>query len=247
MLKPQMPNVPGTGAMNDPMEFVKNLWGSMSVPGMGPLASMAPAMSVEDLDKKIADLKAVETWLNMNMSMLRGTIQTLEVQRGTMVTLKSMGAALAAAVKQPDGTSAPSPYASFFGQPAAEPKPAEPKAAAPKGADPNQQARPEAKAEPAPEQPKDPLPAAAAAAMTNPAAWWNMLQDQFTQAVATAMSPEAVANAGARAQEAAAAMSAAAARPAQELHKAMSETAEKASAKRTPAKRSAKSKDEGGK
>jgi hypothetical protein len=227
MLKPQMPNVPGAGAMNDPLDFVKNLWGSMSVPGMGPLSSMAPAMSVEDLDKKIADLKTVESWLNMNMSMLRGTIQTLEVQRGTMVTLKSMSAALAAAVKQPDAATAAAPYASFFGQPAEAAKPA---------------AKAEPKPEARPEAPKDPLPAAAAAAMTNPAAWWNMLQDQFKQAVATAMAPE-VASAGVKAQEAAATGAA------REAHKATAKPAAKADASRTetkraPARRAARPKDE---
>lgn len=235
MLKPQMPNVPGAGAMNDPLDFVKNLWGSMSVPGMGPLSSMAPAMSVEDLDKKIADLKAVETWLNMNMSMLRGTIQTLEVQRGTMVTLRSMSAALAAAVKQPDGANAaPTPYASFFGQPAPE---ARPEAKAP--------SQPQPQAQPQADPAKDPLTTAAAAAMTNPAAWWNILQDQFKQAVTTAMSPDAVANASAKAQEAVATMGAAAARQAQDLHQSVSKPADKAESKRAPARRAVKSKGEG--
>lgn len=232
MLKPQMPNVPGAGAMNDPLDFVKNLWGSMSVPGMGPLSSMAPAMSVEDLDKKIADLKAVETWLNMNMSMLRGTIQTLEVQRGTLVTLRSMGAAMAAAVKQPEGgNAAQAPYAAFFGQPAPEAK-----------AQAKPEARPEAKAPSPPqpeapaqaEAPKDPLTTAAAAAMTNPAAWWNILQDQFKQAVTTAMSPDAVANAGAKAQEAMA-------HPGSEQKAA--KPAEKPEPRRTTPRRTVKSKE----
>lgn len=206
--------------MSDPLDFVKNLWGSMSVPGMGPLSSMAPAMSVEDLDKKIADLKAVESWLNVNMSMLRGTIQTLEVQRGTMVTLKSMSAAMAAAVKQPDagGNPAAAPYAAFFGQAAADTWASAAKAPA--------------KAEPKAEAPKDPLPAAAAAAaaITNPTAWWNMLQDQFTAAVSTAMAPDAMA----KAQEAA-----------QPVQKEAEQAGEKAEAKRAAARKTAKPKDEG--
>ncbi len=224
MLKPPMPNLPG--AMNDTLDFVKNLWGSMAVPGMGLPAMAAPAMSVEDLDKKIADLKAVEGWLNMNLSMLRGTIQTLEVQRGTIVTLKSMGEALASAVQQPGANEksvlAAAPYASaFFSQPAAPaPEPA--------------------KAEAKPEAPKDPLPAAAAAAMTNPAAWWNMLQDQFKQAVSTAMSPEAVATATAKVQEAATA-------PARELQKAMAKAAPKEADKKPAAKRAARPKGDEGK
>lgn len=233
MLKSSMPNLPG--AMNDTLDFVKNLWGSMAVPGMGLPGIAAPAMSVEDLDKKITDLKAVEGWLNMNLSMLRGTIQTLEVQRGTIVTLKSMGEALASAVQQPGANEksvlAAAPYASaFFGQPAA-PAPEAPKPA------PKAEAKPEPKPEVKEAAPKDPLPAAAAAAMTNPAAWWNMLQDQFKQAVSTAMSPDAVAAATAKVQEAATA-------PARELQKAMAKAVPKVADKKPAAKRAAKPKDD---
>ena len=223
MLKPPTSNLPGAGAMNDTLDFVKNLWGSLSVPGMNMSAMAVPAMSEEDLDKKIADLKAVESWLNLNLSMLRGTIQTLEVQRGTIITLKSMGAALASAVKQPGASEssvlAAAPYASaFFGQPAAKPET-------------RQETKPDAKAEAA----KDPLPAAAAAAMTNPAAWWNMLQDQFKQAVTTAMSPETLAKAQGAEQPKAEGKEQA----------AKMETADKAEVRKAPAKRAAKPKDEG--
>ena len=46
--------------------------------------------------------------------------------------------------------------------------------------------------------------------MPDPTLWWNVLQDQFKQAVTSAMSSEAMTNAGAMAQEAASMMSAAA-------------------------------------
>lgn len=143
---PPFPNMPGAGAMTDTLEFVKNLWGSMGVPGMSIPSMAAPPMSVEDLDKKIADLKAVESWLNVNGAMLRATIQGLEVQRGTLATLKSMGATFAEAMKQ---------------------------------------ATPDAAGK-----------AAATPAMPDPAAWWNMLQDQFKQAVASAVPPAGAAGAG---------------------------------------------------
>ncbi len=193
MLKPQMPNLPGVGAMTDTLDFVKNLWGSMNVPGMGIPGVTAPSMSVEDLDKKIADLKAVEAWLNVNGTMLRGTIQALEIQRGTIATLKSMGATLANAVKQPGANEksvlAAAPYASaFFSQPVVETPPP---------------AKIESKPVPAPSV-ADTSAAAAASTMTNPTVWWNMLQDQFKQAVSTAMSSDAMAGASALAQEAAA-------------------------------------------
>jgi hypothetical protein len=184
MIKPQMPNIPGVGVVTDTLDFVKNLWGSMSVPGVSLPGMASPTLSVDELDKKIADLKAVESWLNVNTAMLRGTIQALEVQRGTIATLKSMGASLAAAVKQPGANEktvlAAAPYASaFFAQPEAP-------------------AADEKTEEPADKSDETPNPAAA---MGNPSVWWNLLQDQFKQAVNTAMAPDAIAGASARAQE----------------------------------------------
>lgn len=176
MLKPPMPNVAG---MTDTLDFVKNLWGSMNVPGVGGMTGAA--LSTDELDKKIADLKAVESWLNLNTNMLRTTIQAMEVQRGTIATLKSMSESMAQAMRQPGadeqaGAAAPaSPFGSFFTQPGAAA--AQPGAAAP-----------------------EPAAAALPAAM----AWWNLLQEQFKQAVASTMSPEAMASAAALAQDAAA-------------------------------------------
>lgn len=194
MLKPQMPNMPGAGAMTDTLDFVKNLWGSMGVPGINFTGMAVPTLSVEELDKKIADLKAVESWLNVNQTMLHGTIQALEIQRGTLNTLKSMGATLAQAVKQPGADEksvlAAAPYVqAFFSQPVAESKPAE--------------VVPPAPAAPA-------APAEASPLMPNPAAWWNMLQDQFKQAVSTAMAKEPAAPAPAPAAKKAAPVKAAA-------------------------------------
>ena len=194
MANPQMPQIPGAAVVTDTLDFVKNLWGSMSVPGMGVPGITAPTMSVEELDKKINDLKAVEAWLNLNTSMLRGSIQALEVQRGTIATLKSMGASLAAAITQP-GASEKSvfesvPYASAFFQQTA------PAAPAP-------EAKPAPAPAPAPEPASPPAAAAgdaashAAAQLANPSAWWNLLQDQFKQAVSSAMSPDAASAAAA--------------------------------------------------
>jgi hypothetical protein len=226
MATPQMPTMPGVGAVADTLEFVKNLWGSMSVPGMGMPGLIAPSMSVDDLDKKIADLKAVEAWLNVNVSMLRGTIQAMEVQRGTIATLQSMGAALSNAVKQPgadeQSVRAAAPFVSaFFTQPAAAPAPA--RAAPPAPAPAAAKADSAAAAKPA---------LGDAAGLANPAAWWTMLQDQFKQAVSTAMSPDAMAAAGAKAFDAAAKMGAQVSAPA----------APAAAKPATPAKKSAPAK-----
>jgi hypothetical protein len=174
MLKPPAANMPG---MTDTLDFVKNLWGSMNLPGANLAGMSAPPLSAEDLDKRIADLKAVESWLNMNVTMLRGTIQTMEIQRATLSTLKSMGASMAEAMRQ-SGVStekmAGMPFGAFFGQPAADAGgagTAQPGAGAAAGAG-------------APAQ--DP---AAALGLPTAMAWWGMLQDQFTQAVASALTP----------------------------------------------------------
>jgi hypothetical protein len=162
--------------MTDTLDFVKNLWGSMNLPGTNMSGMSAPPLSAEDLDKRIADLKAVESWLNMNITMLRGTIQTMEVQRATLTTLKSMGASMAEAMRQ-SGVSADKmasmPFASFFGQPAA-------------GADAGGGG---GTAQPGAAAPAQDQAGAAAAGMPAALAWWNMLQDQFTQAVSTALTP----------------------------------------------------------
>jgi hypothetical protein len=185
MLKPPPSNIPG---MTDTLEFVKNLWGSMNVPGVGVPGMGGAPLSTDDLDKKIADLKAVESWLNMNTTMLRGTIQALEVQRATIASLKSMSASMTQAMGQAgEQAGTPHPFAQFFAQPGA---------AAAAG---QAQAQPAVPAEPpAAGQGGAPGAEAPAGAASLPAAvaWWNLLQDQFTQAVAGALSPEAMAAAG---------------------------------------------------
>ena len=73
---------------NDPLNFMRNLWGNMgfSLPGM-----VAPTFDVDELDKRIKDMKAVEGWLRMNLSMLQMTIQGLEMQRTTLDAVQAMG------------------------------------------------------------------------------------------------------------------------------------------------------------
>ncbi|MBP1206301.1 type IV secretory pathway VirB10-like protein [Duganella sp. 1411] len=198
--------------MTDTLDFVKNLWGSMSVPGL-----TAPTLSVDELDKKINDLKAVESWLNLNMSMLRGSIQALEVQRGTIATLKSVGASLAAAVNTGANDKSifdANPYASAFFHhareadkgPASTPSWPPAHSAPPAPPAPSQQAAPKAEEAPA----AKPVPDAAAQ-MPNPAVWWNLLQDQFKQAVSTALASESMmADAAARATDTAVKFAAAA-------------------------------------
>jgi len=178
MLKPPAQNVPG---MTDTLEFVKNLWGGMGVPGVGMPGIGAPQMSTDDLDKRITDLKTVETWLNLNLTMLRTSIHALEVQRGTLAALKSMTDSMTQAMgKAGDQTTALPPFAAFFTA-GGTPQPGTGTAAS--GAD----------------------GASADAAMAPALAWWNLLQDQFRQAVASAIPAEGTTAAGAPAADAGAA------------------------------------------
>lgn len=70
----------------DSLGFVRQLWGNLGfkLPGM-----VAPTFDPNDLEKNIADLKAVEGWLRTNISMLQLTIQGLEMQQSTLSTVKS--------------------------------------------------------------------------------------------------------------------------------------------------------------
>jgi len=180
MLKPPMPG------MTDTLEFVKNLWGGMQIPGTMPGMPPLPGagMSVEDLDKKIADLKAVEAWLTLNQNMLHGTIQALEIQRGTLATLKAMGDSMAQAMGQTKvGESSVAPFAQFFAQMAQTATPPAPAPTPPTPTPPPPPAPDAAQA----------APDAAGAAMPAAVAWWNLLQDQFRHAVASTIPAEGAA------------------------------------------------------
>ena len=90
--------------MNDPLGFMRNMWGQMgfNLPGM-----VTPTFDVEELDKRIKDMKAVEGWLRMNLSMLQMTIQGLEMQRSTVSAVTTMGQMASDAAKSMKPDAAP--------------------------------------------------------------------------------------------------------------------------------------------
>jgi hypothetical protein len=190
---------PAMAAMSDPLNFVKNLWGGMHVPGM-----VTPTVSIDELDKKITDLKTVESWLNVNMTMLKGSIQALEVQRATISTLKAMGESFAEQMNQAkSGAAAASsdtktsnqtwPMHAASAAPKAE-APAAPAAAKPEAS------KPEAAKSTTSAVASKPAPdASATSGFGNPATMWNLLQDQFKQAVSKVMEGEQAASAMAKA------------------------------------------------
>ena len=82
----------------DPFEFLKNLWGPMGLPLAG---LMAPTLIPDEIERRIAELKSVENWLNMNLNVLRLTIQGLEMQKAGLAAMQN------AAGSVPTGASDP--------------------------------------------------------------------------------------------------------------------------------------------
>ena len=64
-----------------------------AVPGMA--SWVAPTLSIEDIDKRIQELKSVLFWLEQNTTALKATIQAMEVQKMTLTTLQSMNVNMA--------------------------------------------------------------------------------------------------------------------------------------------------------
>ena len=200
----------GFGQVMDTMDFVKRAWTTFNLP-----TPFAPTLSVEELDKRITDLRAVEQWITLNQNMLRNTIQGLEIQRGTLNAVRNLSDSIGKAVKPADETMAqtlaqyaaaaaqqaasatpvaePSPFSAMPSLPFAfAPPPPPPPAAQPAARPaPSPQAGPAAGGRPAPEPLFSGLPASAA----NPLAWWNLLQSNFQQIAEAAAASQAAASA----------------------------------------------------
>jgi hypothetical protein len=131
---------------------------------------VAPTANVEELDKRIADLKAVQFWLEQNAQILRATVQALEVQKMTLAALQGMDvnlADIAKAFAAPVQATQQAPSdAAFSGAESDASKPVpitEGQAAA------------------------APQPSDAAAPMADPLRWWAALTRQFQSIAANAV------------------------------------------------------------
>ena len=83
----------GFGKFVPGFEFLQNLakGASQGIPQMPNLANwVTPSLNVEELEKRLDELKAVHFWLEQNSRALGATIQALEVQKMTLSTLKGM-------------------------------------------------------------------------------------------------------------------------------------------------------------
>ena len=177
-----------------------------SIPQMPNLGNwVAPTFNVEDLEKRIEELKAVHFWLDQNSKALGATIQALEVQKMTLATLKNMNFSLgdvanALKIKAADAVAgftgatpahAPTQFAGLeipartYGNPAAAEPADEPE---------DDEADDEpVEAAPPPKPRKTSARAAAAPApapaggVVDPMQWWGALSQQFQNIAATAM------------------------------------------------------------
>ncbi|MES5325981.1 PhaM family polyhydroxyalkanoate granule multifunctional regulatory protein [Alcaligenes phenolicus] len=209
-----IPDFNALGGGNNPllrsMDMMAQAWKNMASGGAGDLSSgMMPSLSPDDLDRRIRDLRAVESWLQLNLSMLSTTIQGLEIQRSTLAAIKTMAqqGTQAAGGKNPFeafmafnpmAAAADSAAASDSKSGANKPEAASQTASQHASAQPQQQAAPQPEAAAKQDAPKDKQPGAQQdAGAGNPAAqaWWNMLQQQFdAMATATAASMQQVEN-----------------------------------------------------
>ncbi len=130
--------------MSDPLpdafEFMKKLWNPMGLPMPG---MVAPTLDMDAVEKKIADLKSVENWLNLNLNMLRLSIQGLEMQKSALAAMQAAQAAPTEAAADAVKNSFPDPAAWWsLMQAAAANAAAKPAAAGPAQAAPANKAKP---------------------------------------------------------------------------------------------------------
>ena len=161
----------GFGKFVPGFDFLQNLGqaanpGAKGSPqGMPNMASwVAPTLNIEELDKRIQELKTVQFWLEQNTNALKATIQALEVQKMTLSTLQGMNVnmaemAKAFTAKMPDL------------QPEVKPE-----------------VKPEIKPEVQPEvKATEPQQEAAKGPAVDPMQWWGSLTQQFQNIAAAAV------------------------------------------------------------
>jgi hypothetical protein len=187
------PSFPDFGKLVPGFDFLQNLAkqaagsATQALPQLPNLGNwIAPTLNVEELDKRVQELKAVQFWLDQNAAALKATIQALEVQKMTLATLKGMNfnmgeVANAFKLKVGDsmagGVQRMGDMAKTF--PGLEIPPSTFQAN-------KAQAEPEASAKPAnAKAATDEAPAAAS--VVDPMQWWGALTQQFQTIAAEAM------------------------------------------------------------
>ena len=178
-------------------DFLQNLakGATGGLPQMPPLSSwVAPTINVEELEKRINELKTVQFWLDQNSRALSATIQALEVQKMTLSTLQGMNVSMgdlanafqlkgmdtlaSAAQAMAPSTSRPAPAAPAPSTVTSAPASAAASATSAQGDPPN----------------KTSAPAGAEPGLIDPMQWWGALTHQFQQIASNAMKDAALQN-----------------------------------------------------
>lgn len=68
----------------DPFEAFRRLWGPLGVPVPG---MTVPTLDPKEVEKRIAELRSIESWLQVNLNMVRFAVQGLELQRAALVAM----------------------------------------------------------------------------------------------------------------------------------------------------------------
>jgi hypothetical protein len=181
----------GFGKFVPGFDFLQNLAKSASqtLPQMPNLSNwVAPTLNVEELDKRIGELKAVHFWLDQNSKALGATIQALEVQKMTLATLKGMNFSMgevanALQLKMADAMSAAQPgkqKASTAVSASATPREATSATAAPAPA-------PAGKSKSVRKSTSDEAAKSPPPGVIDPLQWWGALTQQFQEIAAGAM------------------------------------------------------------
>ena len=169
----------GFGKFVPGFDFLQNLakGASDSIPQMPNLANwIAPTLNVEELEKRITELKAVHFWLEQNSKALGATVQALEVQKMTLATLKGMNFNIGDMANALKLKAADSVYSGV--QRVTEKAASTAKTISEVAADAQEVAQKVGKAA---------KPAAAATGMVDPMQLWGSLTQQFQQIAASAM------------------------------------------------------------
>lgn len=169
----------GFGKFVPGFDFLQNLsqTASKTAPAAGAIPGMpswvAPTLNVEEIDKRIQELKAVQFWLEQNGTALKATIQALEVQKMTLTTLQGMNVSMADLAKAFTAKAPEAPAPTTKPEPETEKAP-EPELTAEPEASPNAKSKPQAQD-------------AADKPAVDPMAWWGSLTQQFQNIAGAAM------------------------------------------------------------
>ena len=94
----------------DALEFMQRMWnplgiplpgfGAPAAPGSGQAAqampfphpaALFPALDPAEIERKIAELRIVENWLTMTLSMMQMSIKTMELQKASLEAMRGSG------------------------------------------------------------------------------------------------------------------------------------------------------------